>query len=247
LLEGAGQPAIDAFNRARRLNRAWMGIVEKTPALQAVRDGMEPDKFVQQFVVGNGSKANVADLEALQRSIKASPDAMAAAREQIAAHLKKAALNGAADEVGNLSQSAYNKALNAIGDDKLAMFFPKEDIAQLKAIGRVASYEQFQPKGSAVNNSNTAATAISNILDRIGGSPLLSKIPFGNALSQPIQNISVGLRSNQALNVQNALTGSAPPSNALLPAQRPAGLLLSPAALMGNDDKKQRNSLLPGR
>jgi hypothetical protein len=111
LLDGQGQAAIDAFNKARGLNRAWMGIVEKTPALQAVRDGIEPDKFVQQFIVGNGGKANVADLQALKQSVKSSPEALAAVKEQIAAHLKKAALNSAADEVGNFSQSAYNKAL----------------------------------------------------------------------------------------------------------------------------------------
>lgn len=200
-----GQEAQTAFDRARKLNRTWMNVVDQTPALQAVRDGIEPDKFVQQFVVGNGNKANVADIQALQRSIKNSPEALAAARNQIAAHLKGQALNGAADEVGNFSQSAYNKALKQIGDDKLALFFSPEEVTKLKAAGRVASYEQFQPKGSAVNNSNTAGAGLSAILDRIGNSPLLSKIPFGNALSQPIANISVGMQANKLLDASNSL------------------------------------------
>lgn len=242
LLDGQGQQAIDAFNKARRLNRAYMGIVEKTPALQAVRDGIEPDKFVQQFIVGGGAKANLADLNALKRSVKSNPEAMTAIKEQITSHLKKSALNGAADEVGNFSQSAYNKALGAIGDQKLGMFFSKEELTQLRAIGRVASYEQFQPKGSAINNSNTAGTAISNILDRIGGSSLLSKIPLGNMLAGPAQNISVGIRSNQALDVPRSLGGLA-----MLPApKQPSALLLSPAAFMTNDDRN-KNSLSSGR
>ena len=137
LLDGQGQPAIDAFNKARSLNKAWMGIVDKTPALQAVRDGIEPDKFVSQFITSGGTKANLADVQALHSSIKSTPEAMDAVRTQIAAHLKKQALNGAADEVGNFSQSSYNKALNAIGDDKLNLFFPKQDVQQLRAIGRV--------------------------------------------------------------------------------------------------------------
>jgi hypothetical protein len=241
LLDGQGQQAIDAFNKARKLNRAWMGIVEKTPALQAVRDGIEPDKFVQQFVIGGGSKANLADLEALKRSVKSSPDAMGAIKEQIAAHLKKQAINGAADEVGNFSQSAYNKAIGAIGDKKLSMFFNSEELNQLKAIGRVSSYEQFQPKGSAINNSNTSGTGLANILDRIGGSAILSKIPFGNALAGPAQNISVGMRAKQAMDAPNALIG-----NALTRPREPSNLLLSPAALIGRDDKEKRNSLFPG-
>lgn len=225
-----GKESINAFNRARKLNRAWMGVVDKTPALQAVRDGIEPDKFVQQYVVGNGAKANVADVQALQRAIKSNPEALAAARSQIAAHLKDKALSGAADEVGNFSQSAFNKALNQIGDEKLALFFKPEDIQKLKAAGRVASYEQVQPKGSAVNNSNTAGASIAAVLDRIGSSPLLSKIPFGNALAEPITNISVGMQANKLMDASRALTKN----NALAAPRR--SLMIPPASFMGGQD-----------
>lgn len=232
LIDGQGAVAQQAFDRARRLNRAWMNIVDKTPALQAVRDGMEPDKFVQTFVVGNGGKANVADLSALHRSVRGNEQAMVAVRSQITSHLKKQALNGAADEVGNFSQSSYNKALNAIGDEKLRLFFTPEQVAQMKAIGRVASYEQFQPKGSAVNNSNTAGAAIANVLDRLGGSSLLSKIPFGNALQQPAQNIAVGIKARNVLNVPKSIAGTKTH-------QKPAGLLVSPAAIMPNREDER--------
>lgn len=228
-----GQQSIDAFNKARQINRAWMGIVDKTPALKAVRDGMEPDKFVQQFITGGGGKANVADVKALYSSIKSNPDAMQAVKEQITGHLKAKALNGAADEVGALSQSAYNKALNQIGDDKLRLFFTKSEVDQMKAIGRVASYEQFQPVGSAVNNSNTAGTLMANILDRIAGSNLLSKIPFGNALQQPAQNIVVGMQARKVLDVPNALAGP----RIQPPASAHNRLMISPALLMGAEDK----------
>lgn len=236
LLDGQGQPAIDAFNRARKMNRAWMGVVDDTPALQAVRDGVEPDKFVQQFIVGNGGKANVADLAALRRSVQSDPAAMEVVRGQIAAHLKKAALNEAHDETGKFSQSAYNKALRQIGDDKLGMFFTPEQVNQLRAIGRVASYEQFQPVGSAVNNSNTAGSALATILDRIGSSPLLSKIPGGHWMSAPAQNISVGIGAKNALNVPNALAGPMVRQQAQ---NAPNALMLSPAAFIGNRKREE--------
>lgn len=235
LLDGQGAEAITAFNKARRINRVWEGIVKKTPALKAVRDGVEPDKFVQDFVIGNGSKANVADLAALKRSVQNNPEAMTAVKSQITAYLKKQALNGAADEVGNLSQSNYNKALSNIGERRLALFFSKQDVDQMKAIGRVASYEQFQPKGSAVNNSNTAGAALSSVLDRIGSSSLLSKIPFGSVISDPVQSISVGVKARQALNVPDALLGI---GSTMAPRQ-PAGLLMSPAAFMRPEDERK--------
>lgn len=236
-----GQQSIDAFNKARRLNRAWEGIVDKTPALQAVREGVEPDKFVQTFIVGNGGKANTMDLAMLKRSVKGNPEAMDAIKGQITAYLKKSALNGAADEVGNFSQSAYNKALSQIGERKLSMFFSPDEVAQMKAIGRVASYEQLQPRGAAVNNANTAGAALSTILDRVAESPLLSKIPLGQWVAQPAQNISVGIKANQAMSVpQSLLAPQVPMMN-----QPPAGLLVSPAAFMQVDEEKRRGLLAP--
>lgn len=225
---GMGQASIDAFNKARALNRSWMNTVEDTPALQAVRDGIQPDKFVQQFIIGGGSKANVADLQALQDAVKNNPEALSAVKEQIAASLKKAALNGSADEVGNFSQSNYNKALAAIGDRKLSMFFPSDELQQLKAIGRVASYEQFQPKGAAINNSNTSGTMMANLLDRVGSSSMLSKIPFGNAIATPANNISIGMQSKAALSVQQALA-----KKLLEQGGKSSSLMISPALLMG--------------
>jgi hypothetical protein len=232
-----GKEAIDAFNKARTLNRKWMGIVEKTPALQAVRDGIEPDKFVSTFITGNGKTANVMDVAMLKNSIKSSPEAMDAVRTQIMAHLKKQALNGAPDEAANFSQSAFNKALQGIGERKLKLFFEPEAVDQLKALGRVARYEQFQPTGSAVNNSNTASAGMSAMLDRIGSSAMLSKIPFGKLAQEPIQNITIGMQAGKAMNVPGALTNGV--KQPLLPAPR-REMALSPAMFMGQEDEETK-------
>lgn len=237
-----GKEAIDAFNRARTLNRQWMGIVERTPALQAVRDGIEPDAFVQKFIVGQGKDATVMSVAQLKSSIKASPDAMNAVREQILGHLKGKALSGQADEVGNFSSAAYTKALDAIGERKLRLFFQPAEIDQMKALARVSRYEQFQPTGAAVNNSNTAG-AVGGLLDRVFSQSVLSKIPFGQAaIGEPLQNIQVGMQAGRTLDVPRTLAG---------PRRTPqgAGLMLSPAVFMGQEDEeeRQRRLLAPGR
>ncbi|WBS00217.1 hypothetical protein OU994_18015 [Pseudoduganella sp. SL102] len=230
-----GASAMSAFDRARRVNRQYMQIVEKTPALQAVRDRIEPDKFVAQFIVGGGSKSNVMDVARLKTAVAKDPEALTAIKTQIAAHLKNKALSNAADETGNFSQSAYNNALKAIGDRKLRMFFQPDEIAQLKAIGRVASYEQVQPAGSAVNNSNSAG-AIGGILERIANSSLISKIPLGvGMVREPVQNIVIGQQSGRALDAPRALVAP------MLPVARARALpVLSPAALMGGESEEQR-------
>jgi hypothetical protein len=237
-----GQQAQDAFNRARGLNRSYMQIVERTPALQAVRDGVEPDKFVQQFIVGTGKPASVMSVAQLKSSIKGSPDAMNAVREQITGFLKQRALNGQADEVGNFSSAAYTKALEQIGERKLRLFFQPDEINQMKALGRVSRYEQFQPAGAAVNNSNTAG-ALGGLAERILSQSVLSKIPFGQAaIGEPLQNIQVGFQSGRALDVPRNLAG---PRTQVPAGQR--GLLLSPAAFMDleTEEERQRRLLTP--
>ncbi|SDC65147.1 hypothetical protein SAMN05428966_10245 [Massilia sp. PDC64] len=231
-----GQEALDAFSRARAANRNWMQTVERTPALQAVRDGVEPDKFVQQFIVGSGNGASVMSVAQLKNQIAGSPEAMDAVRQQIAGYLKQKALGGAADEVGNFSQSNYNKALNAIGERKLNLFFSPDEVHQMKAIGRVASYEQFQPVGSAVNNSNTASTAGAMWLDRIANSSLLSKVPvLGPSVQPAVQNIVIGMKAGQALNVPANIAMPVPRAPLLAP-----GVALGPAAFMLEQDGRNR-------
>jgi hypothetical protein len=207
-----------------------MSVVERVPALQAVRDGIEPDKFVQQFIIGNGSKASVMDVAKLKAVVRQSPEASQAIRGQIMAHLKEAALGkGTAYEIGNFSQSNFNRALSTIGERKLKLFFTPDEVAQIKALGRVAAYEQVQPRGSAVNNSNTAGATGMILLDKLANSPLLSKIPMGPQLAG---NISASLAARNALNAPKAVIapqqGSNPAYPFLLPAAASMGLLSSP-------------------
>ena len=228
-----GQETLDAFNRARSANRQFMQEVESNPALAAAMDGIAPDKFFQRHVL-NG---DVRDLNAM---LRVAPGSLPTIKSEVVGYLKTKALSGAADEVGNFSQAAFNKALNGIGDQKLSMLFNREELAQLRAIGRVASYEQFQPKGAAVNNSNTTS-ALFGLLDRVADSPLLSKIPFGQYLSGPAQNISVGIKANQAMSVPQGLLAPQ-----LQMANRPpAGLLMSPAAFMPSNEDERRGLLFP--
>jgi hypothetical protein len=216
-----GQEAIDAFNKARAANRSFMGQVEQTPALKAAMDGVSDKGFFEKFILRGDSK----QLQSTLKVLGDNQNAVQSIRDNVIAHLKEKAVSGAADEVGKFSQSRYNAALKMLGSNKLEMLFSPEEIAQLKAVGRVASYEQFQPAGAAVNNSNTAA-GIGGLMERIGSSPLLSKIPLGKMLAEPLQNISIGINSGKALNVPSVLTQPQAVQNT-------ARYGLPPAAMLG--------------
>lgn len=215
-----GQESIDAFNQARYAHRSFMGQLESTPALAAVRDGAHPDDFVNRFIVGG----KAADLGNLRQALGNDAQGVEAVRQSILDHLKGKAIGGAADEVGNFSQSAYNGALRKLGREKLSHFFTSQEIDQMEAVGRVASYTQFQPRGSAVNNSNSGALVVGRGLDLLGA--LASKAPLGmdNMLTGTIK----GMQQRQALKVSPGLLTPEeliPLSDRFKPAVAPLGLL----------------------
>ena len=173
----AGERAIQQYQKARMLAAQRFKAIEENPAMAAALDDADPDRFVQQYIVGSGKDASFNKTRSLVTDLRKMPEVFQVAKEQILWHLKSKALSGGADETANFSPSAYNKALNAIGEQKLRLFFNTSEVNKLKAVGRVASYEKFQPTGSAVNNSNTASAALTSIIEKVGGNAIVAKIP----------------------------------------------------------------------
>lgn len=230
LLQGQGEDAIRAFGKARTLNRNWRSLVEKTPALQAIEDGVQPDRFVQDYIIRGGGKSNVMDVARLKNAVRNSPEAMQAIRGQIVSYLKSKAMMGRPDEARTFYQSSYNKALVGIGERKLRMFFDASEVDRLKAVGRVALYEQAQPSGSAINNSNTAAMAIGRALDG-----MLNKIPLGQAMiSDPARNVINSVHGRNVASVIGSL--NAPATKPPLSTRLPLPLLMMPGLLENERD-----------
>jgi hypothetical protein len=172
---GASDDAIKAFDAARAHTFSMKTWEKSTPAIKAIVDGTDPDRFMDKFIIGK--TASYDDVAKLATEIKADPTAFNVVKGQLASWLKSKALSGNADEVAKLSSSNLNSALKSVGDRKLKLFFSDDELNQLKSIQRVASYDQFQPAGSAVNNSNSATTLQGGLLNFIAGkSPTLSAI-----------------------------------------------------------------------
>ena len=206
--DAAPRQAIDAVNQARQATRAAYAYEDSSPLVRSVLSegaAADPTRIARRFVIGGTPS------EARAVAQQVGEAGRGELRDAIVAHLKDKAINGAADDVGKFSQSAYNKALRDIGQEKLALFFTPQERAQLEALGRVASYAQVQPVGSAVNNSNSGALMLGKGYD--GLRRLMSMVPLGeSALLNPLRNIEINMRSQQA---QNLLPGM------VVPQQRP--------------------------
>ncbi len=159
---GAGMEAATLANMARDAAKKRFSTIENTPALKAAINAVEPDDFVKKFVL-NGK---VREINALAELV--GPEGQKTMQQQMLKYLEGKAFgaNTAGDGAGR--QASFNNELNSIGRNKLAALLGPEKTDDLFAIGRVMSYIQQQPAGSAVNNSNTAA-AVESTLGKIGG------------------------------------------------------------------------------
>lgn len=224
--DGASTEAIDAVNRARNATRQAYAFEESSPLVKSVLgDGRasDPDRIAKSFIIGGTTR------EAAEVVQQVGPGNIGPIKDAILAHLKKQAVNGADDEVAKFSQSAFNKALRDMGQEKLALFFSPEELKALSTNGRVAALMQSQPVGSAVNNSNSGALLLGRGLDALNKMPVLGPM-FGPAL----KNIDASVQTRRAQNVLPGLLAEQPRppwlSSAVGPGVAMGGLLAAPSA-----------------
>lgn len=191
IVDSAGQRSKAVFDAARNMARERFQRIESSPALKAALDGADPDSFVRKYVLGATTK----DARALSDELSWNPEAADLVRSQIAAHLKKAAFGADAAGDGGFAVARYNNALNAIGTNKLGAFFSPEEIAQLKAAGRVMAYIGQRPAGAVDNTSGTAG-AVFNLLNDLSGK--VGNFPGINIATDSYRRYSNSVAANAA-------------------------------------------------
>lgn len=187
-------------DEARSLAKARFDMLKKDPAYRAAVDDIVPaDKFIEKFVI-NGVNKNVQTM--VEHLGKDSP-----ARQ----HMAAGTINWLSDKAGiygdqaNFSQAGYNKALKKLDDVKnVQEIFDPETAGHLKTLGNVASYTQFQPRGSFVNNSNTtvaamAANAFEQGANVIGGGKF--GLPLGTMVRNKAQEIKAKQQTKKTLEI----------------------------------------------
>lgn len=226
-----GRESIDAFNAARQAARGRFSWQESSPVIGRALEGANADTFVAQNVISKA--AGFDDVARAAEVINATPAARESVRTAIVQHLKGAAVGrGGETATGNFSGNRFTAALKDIGDRKLGLFFDADEIETLKAMSRAGSAEVFQPRGSAVNNSNTAA-GVAGLLQGISkyAKPIANKLPFGaEVIGAPLDNMTVWAMQRPATNIPQGLLSATQKRGSnidplLLPALYGGGLL----------------------
>lgn len=202
------------LDEARSSNFQWRQWQRSAPGIQAVVDDANPATFVQNFI--RTRNADPRDVQRLAQVINSDPGARQAVRAELVQFLKDRAIGkGNTSETGNFSGRGWGAGLSDIGRQKLRLFFDEDEIETLAALGRVGTAETFQPRGSAVNNSNTAA-GVAGLLQGVSKmlKPVLAvtdKLPLGqfagdNLVRKPLESGTVAALQWRAQNIPRALT-----------------------------------------
>ncbi len=157
-LKGEAAKLKPIADTARNLAKQRFDALKKDPAYKAaVDDAVAADKYFDKFVI-NGINKNINTMvDTLGRNSEAHQ------------HMRAGTINwlsdkaGIVDGRGNFSQANYNKAVKKLDDVKnFQSIFDPESQLQLRTLGNVAGYTQFQPRGAFVNNSNTLVGYLAN-------------------------------------------------------------------------------------
>ena len=157
----AGTEAFTAYKDAQAAARTRFQAMDADPAYKAaVNDAAgvgEPsalaDDFVRKYVAG-GKTANVQNM---MRNLSNDPGNAQLVASGLMDHIRAQAGVDLRTGTGNISQAGLNKAIVNQGDKLSAVLGPQAS-QTLEKLGNVARYTQEQPRGSYVNNSNTAVT-----------------------------------------------------------------------------------------
>lgn len=144
---------------ARSAAKARFDKINADPAYKAAINDETPmgepsplaDKFMQQYVV-NGKAANV---QRMASNLADDPLASQRIAASLVDHVRGQSGLDLRTNAGNVAQSGMNKAIAHI-NPKLDAALGPEAAGQARTLGNVARYTQEEPRGSYVNNSNTA-------------------------------------------------------------------------------------------
>ncbi|EPX3864218.1 glycoside hydrolase family 24 protein [Acinetobacter baumannii] len=196
----SGNDAAQAYQFARQANQFNANQIEGMPLLQDVRKGVEPDKLFNKHIL-NG---NVNELDrTIELLNNVNPQAVNDIKQQVVQFISGKAIN----QNGQFSPAGMKRALDAIGDRRLATMFSPDELKNLKDIGKAGQYLVTQPPHSYVNNSNTSA-ALMNYLRGIINRPGV------RVLLAPVKDIADNRAVNKALrpDITGAPIPPTPPS-----------------------------------
>ena len=221
VLQGlTGNESAQAYQFARQAHKANAELISRMPLLQDALKGVEPDKLFNKHILGG----NAAQLDETINVLKnTNPQAVADIKQQTLLWISNKSVN----QNGGFSPAGMKKALDSLGDRRLASMFSAKEVSHIKDIAKAGHYLVTQPNHSYVNNSNTSAA----LMNFFGG--LINK-PGVRVLLSPLKDVADSVKVSRSLKGSVASAATPTTTNPLISnAQLEIINKLSKAGLIG--------------
>jgi len=209
ITEGAGSDATGTeaqalAQQARAAAKARFDQIDATPSLSAAIKGVQPDQFIQKYVM-NGNIGEIQNMMSVLQ--KQSPEAVTALQNQVMAMIKGAATKNRGDNT-TMSENVLNNFVNdPYMSQRLEAVLGPEKMGQFRQLHDVMQNALHAPGTAFVNRSNTASAAKNLITEEIQGGntnallDAVNKIPGAQIIS-PATNAAKGaVQSGRAANL----------------------------------------------
>lgn len=185
-LASQNNPAAELYQLGRQAHGFNANQIESMPLLKDAVKGVEPDKLFNKHVL-NGNVAELKQTVDLLNNVN--PQAVNDIKQQVIEFISNKAVN----QNGQFSPAGMKKALDSIGDRRLATMFNPDELGRIKDIGMAGHYLVTQPAHSYINNSNTAAA----LMNHLGG--LINK-PGVRMLLAPVKDVKDSVQAGKMMN-----------------------------------------------
>jgi len=175
-------------DNARKTAKADFDLEKSNPLYSKVlNEAADSKDFIQNFVI----RSKNADFMKSVDLLKNDPVAL----EHLRSGTMDYIIRESTDASGNFSNAKFTKAIENLNVNKKLDALFGENSKQLKDLAEVAKIVEARPKGSFVNESNTA-TAMGSMVKQYGGE-LVKRIPVVGAVVEPAAQVLQQRRINK--------------------------------------------------
>ena len=202
--DGGLAGAQGAWSEARGAARERFQNIDTNPALKAALDDVAPDKAFDKLVL----KSNERDLVKLVDELKKTPEGQQNLADLQGATIEHFITKASRSNDGSFSPAGLNNAINSFGNNRMKALFTPQQIARINDVKQVTDILLQQPRGSAVNHSNTASAIIPFLQSIVGRVPVAGNLLSGGVgtAAKKVTDINAAGAAAKAMKGQAGVT-----------------------------------------
>ena len=195
--QGAGQ-------EARNAARIRFEELDKNKIMDAVLGDEPVDKAFDQFII----RGNERDIIKLVDKLKKTPEGQQNVADLQGAAIEHFIAKASRGNDGAFSPAGLNNAIKSFGNNRMKALFTPEQISRINDVKQVTDILLQQPRGAAVNHSNTASALIPFLQRIVGSVPVAGNLLSGGVgtAAKKVTDINAAGAAAKAMNGQAGVT-----------------------------------------